>query len=103
MWHLFTEDSNFFVRIWEAIVNFFNQVGTKINEWLANTISFDQKMQGLYDTFIAPMPEIYKILGSIFILLLLVLGVISFIKKALKLFIVIIIIGVIIFLFMQFT
>ncbi|MGI6782472.1 MAG: hypothetical protein ACOX56_06660 [Acholeplasmataceae bacterium] len=81
------------------VLNFFTDLYDKVNGWFKTTFKFDEILWGLYDKFIVPIPEIVKILGSIFLLLLLVLGAIAFIKKFIKASIVIGIIIAIIVIF----
>jgi type IV secretory pathway TrbL component len=49
-----------------------------------------------YDQVIRPLPELIKIPGAILLLVIIVLGTIQFVKKLLKLFIVIAVILVIV-------
>ncbi len=71
------------------------------NDFLQNTFHFDDQIINLYNQFIAPLPEIIKILGAVFLAIIIVLGVISFVKKMLKLFIVIAVILAIVLLITQ--
>lgn len=82
--------------MWEIVKDFlFNQYD-RFNGFLQNTIDFDGRALSLYNDFIVPLPEIIKIFGSIFLGIIIVMGVISFVKKLLKLFIVIAVILVIV-------
>lgn len=83
--------------MWEAILNFFTNIYGSINEWLRSAFQFDQVITDLYSQFIVPLPELIKILGSILLAVIIVLGAISFVKKMLKLFIVIAVILAIVF------
>ena len=63
---------------------FFRGIYDKINNWIKDLIKFDQYVIEFYNKVIAPLPEIVKIIGSIFLLIILVLGIFSFIKKFIK-------------------
>lgn len=89
--------------MWEAIGNFFVNIYGSINEWLKSIFQFDQVMMDLYNEFIVPLPELVKILGGILLVIIIVLGTISFVRKMLKLFIVIAVILAIVFLVTQLT
>jgi type IV secretory pathway VirB2 component (pilin) len=79
--------------MWNFIQGLFdNLLGSlfdRINQFLIDTLKIDETLLGLYDQFVAPLPEWIKILGIIFVGIILVLGTLSFVKKMLKLFIVI--------------
>ncbi|MGI6787328.1 MAG: hypothetical protein ACOX5X_02090 [Acholeplasmataceae bacterium] len=81
------------------VANFFQGIYDKINGWFKDLIQFDDKVQLFYDTIIAPLPELVKMLGLVFVALLLILGAISFIKKFIKTSIIIGIIILIVVLF----
>ncbi|MBE0700254.1 MAG: hypothetical protein IH571_01055 [Acholeplasmataceae bacterium] len=87
--------------IWETVKGFFENIFGGFNNFLQNSLDIDGKLLSLYNQFIVPLPEIVKILGAVFVGILLILGVISFVKKLLKLFIVIAVIFVIIFVVTQ--
>lgn len=89
--------------MWEAIKNFFENIYGSINGWMQSTFRFDEIAIDLYNQFIVPLPEIIKILGSVLLGIIIVLGVISFVKKMLKLFIVLAVILAIVFLVTQLT
>lgn len=79
--------------VFEWIKNIFS----KFNNWLASITKFDHHILNLYNKLIAPLSEWVKILGLLFVLFALVLGIIQIIKKSFKLAIVIlIIIGIIV-------
>lgn len=103
MFQLLTENGNIFERIWQAIIDFFAKTGSQIDGWLKSTINLDQKIIDLYQSYVVPLPEIYKILGAILLLIIIVLGVFSFIKKAMKLFLVIAVIAIIAYIFIKFV
>ena len=76
------------IAIWDVVKNFFLGLYDKFNTFLQDTLDIDGKLIGLYEEFIVPLPEIIKIVGIVFVAIILVLGVLSFVKKMLKLFIV---------------
>jgi len=83
--------------MWEAIKNFFLSLFGSFNDFLQRTFQFDELIMGLYDQFITPLPELFKILGAVFLGIIIVFGVISFVKKLLKLFIVLaVILGIVV-------
>jgi hypothetical protein len=67
---------------------FLGSIYERFNEFLRNTFDIDGTLIGLYQQFIAPIDELFKIVGVVFVGIILVLGVLSFVKKMLKLFIV---------------
>ncbi|NLN50946.1 MAG: hypothetical protein GX149_04940 [Acholeplasmataceae bacterium] len=86
---------DFFNKILDWIKALFSD----FNNWMKKTINFDNKLIDLYNTIIAPLDEWIKILGFIAIAIILVFGIISLIKKAYKIVLVlVIIVGVIIIL-----
>lgn len=89
--------------MWQAISDFFSNIYGTVNDWIRNLIHFDQVFMDLYNQFIVPLPELIKILGAGLLVIIIVLGVISFVKKMLKLFIVIAVILAIVFLVTQLT
>lgn len=82
--------------MWDIVREFFINQYDKFNGFLQNTLDFDGRFMALYDQFVTPLPEIIKILGGVFLAVIIVLGTISFVKKLLKLFIVIAVILVIV-------
>jgi hypothetical protein len=79
-----------------GIINFINNIFGDINGFLQNLIQFDELILGFYDQVIAPLPELVKIPGSVLLAVIIVLGTIQFVKKMLKLFIVVAVILVIV-------
>lgn len=79
-----------------GILNFINNIFGDINGFLQNLIQFDELILGFYDQVIAPLPELVKIPGSVLLAVIIVLGTIQFVKKMLKLFIVVAVILVIV-------
>mgnify|MGYP001127355276 CR=1 FL=1 len=76
------------LAIWDTVKSFFLSLYDKFNDFLANTLDIDGKLVGLYQEFIVPLPEIIKIVGIVFTAIVIILGILSFVKKMLKLFIV---------------
>ncbi len=87
--------------MWDLIKGFVDRVFGGFNNLLEEWIGFDEKLLSLYNEFIAPQPELFKIIGFAFFAIIVVLGVISFVKKMVKLFLVIAIILAIIVLLQQ--
>jgi hypothetical protein len=90
------------LNVWDSIVNFFSNFGNTINNWFKDTFKFDDLILGGYNEFISPVAEIFKWLGLVFVGIILVLGIISFIKKFIKLFIVLVVIFLIIIIVTKF-
>ncbi len=76
------------LAIWDAVKGFLLGLYDKFNAFLQNTLDIDGKLIGLYEEFIVPLPELIKIVGVVFTAIIIVLGILSFVKKMLKLFIV---------------
>jgi hypothetical protein len=87
--------------MWDIIKGFFGGIWGSFNNFLENTIQFDNLILGLYDEFISGFPEVFKIVGAVFLGIIIVFGVISFVKKLLKLFIVLAVILAIVLLVTQ--
>ncbi|PKK93621.1 MAG: hypothetical protein CVV61_03750 [Tenericutes bacterium HGW-Tenericutes-6] len=87
--------------MWEMIKGFFSSIFGSFNGFLERTFQFDQLILGLYDQFVEPLPELFKILGAVFLAIIIVFGTISFVKKLLKLFIVLAVILAIVVLVTQ--
>ena len=79
-----------------GILNFVNSIFGDINGFLQNLIGLDNLILNLYDQFIKPLPELIKIPGTVLLLVIIILGTIQFVKKMLKLFVVIAVILVIV-------
>lgn len=85
--------------VWEWIQGLFGLLYGKFNEFLQDKLDIDGKLIALYQEFVTPLPEVVKIAGLAFLAIIIVLGVFSFVKKMLKLFIVIaVILAIILFL-----
>lgn len=80
----------------QGILTFLGDIIGNLDGWLESTIQFDQTLLDLYNQFIVPLPELFKILGGVLLSIIIVLGTFTFIKKLLKLFIVIAVIIVIV-------
>lgn len=83
--------------MWDVVKGFFIDQYENFNGFLQDSLDLDGKFHALYDTFVSPLPEIVKILGAVFLAVIIVFGTISFVKKLLKLFVVIAVILVIVF------
>ena len=79
-----------------GILNFINSIFGDINGFLQNLIGLDNLILNLYDQFIKPLPELIKIPSTVLLLVIIILGTIQFVKKMLKLFVVIAVILVIV-------
>ena len=87
------------MKILTADPNFFQKIWIFINEKLMQ-LDFDGKIVGLYEKFIATLPELFKWLLLVLTIIILILGIISFVKKTFKVSIILgIIIGVIFLIF----
>jgi uncharacterized membrane protein len=82
--------------IWELAKGFFESIYERFNGFLQTSLDIDGRLIALYQEFVSPLPEVIKIVGIVFAGIILVLGVFSFIKKMLKLFVVLAIILVIV-------
>lgn len=80
------------------VQSFFQNIWQKIND-LIGKLDFDGKMLGLYATYIEPISELFKWLLLALLIVVIILGVISFIKKTFKVFIVVTIIVALILFF----
>lgn len=87
--------------IWDTIKGFFLSIYDRFNDFLRTTLDIDGRLIGLYQEFVTPLPEIIKIVGVVFLGIIIVLGVLSFVKKMLKLFIVLAVILAIVMLLTQ--
>ena len=87
--------------MWDTIKGFFESIYVRFNGFLQTTLNIDEKLIGLYEEFVVPLPELIKIVGIVFAGIILVLGVLSFVKKMLKLFIVLAVILAIVLLITQ--
>ena len=88
--------------IWEVIGNFFKNLYENANGWMHDTLKTDEIVVDFYNNTIAPMPELIKIVGAVFIGIIVILGCISFIKKFLKTFVAIAVILVIVWVIVYF-
>lgn len=85
------------LAIWDTVKGFFLNLYERFNTFLQDTLDIDGRLIGLYEEFIVPLPELIKIVGIVFIAIILILGVLSFVKKMLKLFVVLAVILAIVF------
>ena len=79
-----------------GILNFINNIFGDINGFLQNLIGLDNLILNLYDQFVKPLPELIKIPSAVLLFVIIILGTIQFVKKMLKLFVVIAVILVIV-------
>lgn len=85
------------LAIWDTVKGFLLGLYERFNLFLQDTLDIDGRLIGLYQEFIAPLPEVIKIVGIAFTAIIIVLGVLSFVKKMLKLFVVLAVILAIVF------
>jgi len=87
--------------MWEIIKGFLGSLYSGFDDFLKETLDIDGTLIGLYEQFITPLPELIKIVGTVFVAIIFVLGALSFVKKMLKLFIVLAVILAIVLLITQ--
>lgn len=80
----------------QSIFTFIGDLIQDFDVFLKNIIQFDQTVLNLYNDIIAPIPELFKLLGAILLAVIVVLGTVTFMKKLVKLFVVIAVIIVIV-------
>ena len=80
----------------DAILQFFTDIVGSLDGWLESVLKFDETIVGLYNDYVAPIPELFKVVGTVFLGIIIVLGTASFIKKMLKLFLVLAVIIIIV-------
>lgn len=83
--------------MWETITNLFESLYGRFNSYLTDLLDIDSRLIGLYGEYISPLPELIKVVGIVFVGFILVFGTIGFVKKMLKLFIVLAVILAIVF------
>lgn len=71
----------FFETVWQWILDLFGS----FDQFLKETINFDQLVLDFYSNVIAPLPEWIKILGTLALAIIIVFGIFSIAKKLLKL------------------
>lgn len=89
------------MNLWETVKGFFLSLYDRFNDFLQATLDIDGRLIGLYQEFVVPLPELIKIVGIVFTGIIIVLGVLSFVKKMLKLFVVLAVILAIVVLITQ--
>jgi len=77
------------------ILNIFQNIWQRLND-VVSKLNFDGLLNDLIESYVNPLPEVFKWLFAILLSIIVILGTISFIKKTLKLFIVLIIIAAVI-------
>jgi len=70
---------------WDSIVSFFNMIRESINNFIQGIWSIDNFVISFYAEHIAPLDELVKLALFILFSIIVLLGVISLIKKSLKL------------------
>lgn len=78
-----------------TMLNFFANIWEKINELIAK-LGFDDKFMSLYNQFFKDLDELFKWLIALFLVVIFVFGIIAFIKKTFKVFIVLAVIAAVI-------
>ncbi|MFA5560966.1 MAG: hypothetical protein WC964_04245 [Acholeplasmataceae bacterium] len=81
----------------ETVKNFILRILGSLDGFIGGIFKIDQNFFDLYTKYVVPLPEVVKVLGVVFLAIVIVLGVISFVKKLFKLFLVLAIILVIVF------
>jgi hypothetical protein len=89
------------MNLWGTIEGFLVSIYERFNSFLQGALDIDGRLIGLYEEFVMPLPELFKIVGVVFTGIVIVLGVLSFVKKMLKLFIVLAVILAIVVLITQ--
>lgn len=83
----------------DQIIQFFVSIWAWINELFSNALNLEGFLGGLYIQYIAPIPSFLKTGLLILAIVIFIMGIYTFIKKLLKLFIVLAIIAILIILF----
>lgn len=83
--------------MWETIKQFFIHLYDIVNGFLRTSLDIDGKVISLYNQYVSPIPELFKILGAAFLVIIIVFGVLGFVKKLSKLFIALAVILLIVF------
>lgn len=81
------------------MLNIYANIFQRFWDWLngiVGKLNFDGLLDQFIEQYVTGLPEIFKWLLTILLGIIIILGTISFIKKTLKLFIVLIIIAVVI-------
>ena len=79
----------------EFILELISSTLGNFNDFLKNLIDFDNNFFSLYETYISNLPELIKILGALALTLFSVTGLFVFLKKMIKVLIIIAIVLVI--------
>ena len=79
----------------EFILELISNALGNFNEFLKSLIDFDNNFFSVYETYISNLPELIKILGALALTLFSVTGLFVFLKKMIKVLIIIAIILVI--------
>lgn len=80
----------------DKIIEFFTSAWAWINDAFNNALNLEGFLGNLYMQYIFPIPSFLKTLLLVLGIIILILGIISFIKKTIKLFVVIAVISLVI-------
>jgi hypothetical protein len=80
----------------QGIFRFIGDLIDRFDGLLENIFKFDARVLDFYNNIISPLPELFKLLGAIFLAVIIVIGTLTFMKKLVKLFVVIAVIIVIV-------
>lgn len=80
----------------DKIIEFFTSAWAWINDAFNNALNLEGFLGNLYMQYIFPIPSFLKTLLLVLGIIILILGIISFIKKTIKLFVVIAVIALVI-------
>ena len=69
------------MNLWGTIEGFLVSIYERFNGFLQGALDIDGRLIGLYEEFVVPLPELFKIVGVVFTGIVIVLGVLSFVKK----------------------
>lgn len=81
--------------MFQSILDFILGLLGTLDGFIGDIFNFDEVFFDYYNQYIAPIPNTFKLVGAVFLSIIVVLGTIQFVKKMLKLFIVLAIIIVI--------
>jgi hypothetical protein len=80
----------------QSIFQFIGDLIGRFDGLLKNIFKLDERVIEFYESVIAPLPELFKLLGAILLAVIIVIGTLTFMKKLVKLFVVIAVIIVIV-------
>lgn len=70
--------------ILSAVGDWIKDLFSNLDGWLTGLTQFDQRLWDLYNTAIAPLSEWVKLLGALILVIIVIFGLFSIIKKAYK-------------------